>query len=124
MTFVKSIVPDLPFIPLLLSLLMIFQACSTSTDPSDDTLFNEHGTLKWGGAPALDGAGMLFAAEDTTYGAPGNRDNYTEYFPEGKNEVQIRADIKITGETTVRGWGVTYPEIEFLNISVIDEAAL
>lgn len=102
---------------LLLGLVM-FQACSTSTDLSETVLKDINGTLRWGGAPAVDGTGILFETSDTTYGAPGTRENYSEFFPEGENKVQVIADINITGKTTVRGWDAEYPEIEIFSLSV------
>ncbi len=62
----------------------------------------------------------MFETEDEIYGAPGTREDYTDYFPENKNQVQIIAVIKLTGDTTVRGWGAKYPEIKFLDIKITE----
>ncbi|MCA1803371.1 MAG: hypothetical protein LC662_13040 [Rhodothermaceae bacterium] len=72
--------------------------------------------LIWGGWPATDGLGIVFEVGEIMYGAPGSREDYSDYFPVDENEVMIRADIKITGETTIRGWGTRLPEIEFLRM--------
>lgn len=100
--------------------LLFLQACSTNSDSSDDILTDQRGTLVWGGSPATDGVGILFITADITYGAPGNREDYSEYFPEGENLSQIVADIKLTGITTVRGWGAEFAAIELLNITTVD----
>ena len=100
--------------------LLFLQSCSTNSDTSDDILTDQPGTLIWGGSPATDGSGILFETADTTYGAPGNREDYSEYFPEGENLAHVVADIKLTGETTVRGWGAEFAAIEFLNITAVD----
>lgn len=98
----------------------MLSACSTSNVHSfDDILRNQTGTLVWAGSPAADGAGMLFRVGDIDYGAPGVPSDYDEYFPDGETEVQIEADIKLTGEDAVRGWGATFPEIKFLRIERI-----
>lgn len=94
----------------------LLQGCSTSH--SDDILRNQTGTLYWAGFPGLDGGGVLFVTADTTYGIPGSKSDYSSYFPSNKDEVQIRADVKLTGETTVRGWGASYPEGILLRIRV------
>ena len=104
----------------LLTLAMISQACILNTESSDTILRDVTGMLIWGGSPAVDGAGMLFETADTTYGAPGTRDDFGRFFPKGENRVDIRADIRVTGETAVRGWGSEFPEIEFLNIRLAD----
>lgn len=98
---------------------LILQACS-NLDTPDDFMFNQTGRLSWGGSPAADGVGILFETEDEVYGAPGSRDDYSKYFPEDENQILVIADFRVTGETTIRGWGVTYPEIRFLHIKVID----
>ncbi|MCW9705567.1 hypothetical protein [Fodinibius salsisoli] len=102
---------------------LLFQACSLfGTDASGDILSDQAGTLLWSGSPAADGAGMLFKTEDETYyGVPGTREDYADYFPENKNQIQIIADIKRTGEKTVRGWGVEYPEIKILRIKGLQD---
>ncbi|GAA5521353.1 hypothetical protein LQ318_06370 [Aliifodinibius salicampi] len=98
---------------------LLFQACSIfGSNSSEDVLFDQTGTLSWNGPPAADGAGILFETKSKTYGAPGNREDYNDYFPENKNQVQVIADIKLTGETTTRGWGSEYPEITFLEIKI------
>lgn len=96
---------------------LLFQSCSIfSADSSENILYGQTGTLLWTGAPAVDGGGILFETADEIYGAPGTREDYTDYFPEDENQVEIIADIEITGDTTVRGWGAEYPEIRFLEI--------
>lgn len=94
------------------------QACTTSADAGNDILYNQDGTLIWGGSPAVDGIGIVFETADTTYGAPGSRDDYSDYFSDNENQVQINADIQRTGNITNRGWGTKFPEIEFLRIEL------
>lgn len=97
------------------------QACSTSSsDLSEMIRHDQRGILIWGGSPAVDGAGILFEAEEETYGAPGIKEDYSDYLPENKSRVQIEADIILTGETTVRGWGTEFPEIKFIHIKKIE----
>ncbi|WP_234572564.1 hypothetical protein [Rhodohalobacter sp. 614A] len=96
---------------------LLFSACSTTNVKSSKDVFrNQIGTLSWNGPPAADGAGMLFIVDEVEYGAPGEPDDYSDYLDEGEHEVIIKADFKLTGEETVRGWGVTFPEIEFIRI--------
>lgn len=100
---------------------LFFSACSIfGTNSSEDVLFDQTGTLSWSGPPAADGGGILFETKSKTYGAPGTREDYKEYFPENENQVQVIADVKLTGETTVRGWGSEYPEIKFLEIKTVE----
>lgn len=103
----------------ILTLGLLFSSCSIFST-SEDILAEQRGTLYWGGLPAADGVGILFETEDETYGAPGTREDYTDYFPEDENQVEIIADIEITGDTTVRGWGTEFPEIRFLEIQRIE----
>lgn len=98
---------------------LLLTACSTDSNSSAKLLRNQTGKLIWGGIPAADGVGILFEVGDKLYGASGTREDYSHYFPEDENEVQIRADILITGEETTRGWGATYPAIEFIRIKRI-----
>lgn len=104
----------------LLALTMISQACILNSESSGTVLRDVKGTLRWGGSPAVDGAGMLFETADTTYGAPGTRGDYVKFISEGNNKVEICADIRVTGETAVRGWGAEFPEIEFIDIRLAD----
>lgn len=107
---------------LLIHLLMIVSTvvCSTSNVNSDDDIIrNQRGTLRWLGSPAVDGAGMLFIVDEKEYGAPGTPEDYPKLFGNDQYEVEIRADFKITGEDAVRGWGATFPAIEFINIEKI-----
>lgn len=98
----------------------LFQGCSIfGTNSSEDVLFDQTGTLWWSGSPAVDGGGILFETKSKTYGAPGTREDYDDYFPENENKVQVIADIKLTGEITVRGRGAEYPEITFLEIETV-----
>ena len=55
---------------------------------------------------------------DTIYGITGSPEDYSQYFPENENSVEIIADVKLTGETAVRGWGVEYPEAYLMRIRV------
>lgn len=97
---------------------LLFQSCSIfGANSSADILSDKKGTLWWAGAPEVDGGGILFETEDEIYGAPGTREDYADYFPEDENRVEIIADIVVTGDTTVRGWGAKYPEIKFLEIT-------
>jgi len=92
-------------------------ACSsTNVSANEDIIRDQTGTLRWGGAPAVDGVGMLFIVDEKEYGAPGTPGDYPEFFEENIYEIEVRADIKITGEDTVRGWGATFPAIEFIKI--------
>lgn len=104
----------------LMTLAMVSQACILNSESSDTILNDVSGTLIWGGSPAVDGLGMLFETADTTYGAPGNRDDYEKFISESENRVDIRANIRVTGGTAVRGWGSEFPEIEFLDIQLTD----
>lgn len=117
MTVINSSPKLKVLIPFLVSLLFILHACSVNSVESDTILRDVSGTLKWGGSPAIDGTGILFETPEATYGAEGTRTVYSDYFPENENQVQIRADFILTGETAVRGWGTEFPEIEFLRIS-------
>lgn len=84
---------------------------------SDENIFRDQiGSLRWTGAPAVDVTGILFLVEETEYGAPGTPEDYPGLFGDNISEVDVRADFKITGEETVRGWGATFPAIEFLRI--------
>lgn len=105
----------------LVSAVLLFFGCSSSTqDELKGVLYAQTGTLIWAGTPAADGAGILFETADTTYGAPGTREDYSGYFPDDENQSLIKADIKLTGKTTVRGWGASFPEIEFISIEKAD----
>lgn len=108
-------------IVLILIVGLLFQSCSIfGTNSSGDVLYDQTGTLSWSGSPAADGGGILFETEDEIYGAPGTREDYDDYFPKNENQVQVIADIALTGETTVRGWGTEYPEINFLEIETVE----
>lgn len=102
---------------LILAAFFVFSGCSSSnTDSSEKILRNQIGTLSWKGSPAVDGAGMLFEVGEVQYGAPGVPDDYSKYMDEDDYEVKIKADILLTGEETIRGWGAAFPEIEFIKI--------
>lgn len=98
---------------------LLLQSCSLFR-ASEDILYDQTGILIWGGSPAVDGAGILFETENEVYGAPGDREDYIDYFREDESQVEIIADIKITGDTTVRGWGAEFPEIHFKQINRIE----
>ena len=85
-----------------------FNGCSDSD--SYTVLRNQSGLLIWGGSPAFDGTGMLFQTADTTYGIRGNDDDFDRYFAEDERTARIRANVVLTGETTIRGWGSQFPE--------------
>lgn len=85
----------------------LLHGCNTLLESSSEIVTGE---LIWAGSPATDGAGMLFTTADTTYGVPGSREDYARYFPNDQNSVEIRAMVRVTGETTVRGWGSRFPE--------------
>lgn len=109
---------------ILIFCVVVITACSSfKVEPhqDEDILRDQVGTLSWGGAPAVDGVGMLFIVGDTEYGAPGTPDDYSQLFEEDQYEVEVEADFKVTGEETVRGWGATFPAIEFIRIEQIDE---
>lgn len=82
----------------------------------DTILKNQIGMLRWGGSPAADGSGMLFIVDEVEYGASGTPEDYPDLFEENEYEIEVEADFKVTGGKTGRGWGATYPEIEFLRI--------
>lgn len=102
-----------------ISVLLVLLSIACSSTNSDDILRNQTGTLTWYGSPAADGSGMLFEVGEKQYGAPGTRENYPGLFDQDIYEVEIKADFKLTGEETVRGWGATYPAIEFIRIKRI-----
>lgn len=108
-------------IRLCILLLMLFStiACSSTNVNSDHIIKNQTGTLRWAGSPAVDGAGMLFIADDKEYGAPGTPEDYPDLFRNDEYEIEVRADFKLTGKDAVRGWGATFPAIEFLKIERI-----
>lgn len=99
--------------------LSTFACSSTNVNSDDDIIRNQTGTLRWAGSPVVDGAGMLFLVDDKEYGAPGTPENYPDFFGDDIYEVNVRADFKLTGEDTVRGWGATFPAIEFIKIEKI-----
>jgi hypothetical protein len=101
---------------IILLLILFLQGCNSSQ--SEDLLRNQTGTLLWARSPELDGLGVLFETTDTTYGIPGDKNDYSGYFPGSKDEVRIKADVRLTGETTVRGWGLSYPEAMLTRIRV------
>ena len=102
----------------LLIVVLVSLACSTN---SDETIKqNVPGELIWGGEPASDGTGVLFKTEQVTYGVEGNRNDFITYFGES-NAVRLKADFVVTGDTTVRNWGIKFPLIEFINLHEIDE---
>lgn len=108
---------------LLFTFLMIIStvACSSTNVNSEYNIIrNQAGTLRWAGSPVVDGAGMLFVVDDKEYGAPGTPEDYPEFFGDDIYEVDVRADFKLTGEDTVRGWGATFPAIEFIRIEKIE----
>lgn len=105
------------------SLLIFFIATLSSCSSSNTAPFNkgeiyrnQTGILRWAGSPAVDGAGMLFIVDEVEYGAPGTPEDYSQFLNEDQLEVEVRADFKLTGEETVRGWGAIFPEIEFIKI--------
>ena len=104
-------------IPLLLVIFLVCQTCILDSGDDRTVLRDVSGTLIWGGSPAQDGSGILFETTDTTYGAPGVKSDYANYFSGDESRAQVSADIQITGKTVVRGWGAEYPEIRFLSIS-------
>ena len=104
-----------------IGILLIFFTVACSSTNSDDTFRNQTGTLSWGGSPVVDGVGMLFKVDDKEYGAPGTPDDYPDFFGEDEYETEVRADFKLTGGETVRGWGATYPAIEFIKIEKIEK---
>lgn len=90
--------------------IMSVGACS-SADSADLDIYKDYiGTLTWGGQPAVDGVGLLFETGDKTYGIPGDKSDFSQFFTENSNSVDIKTDFVITGKKTVRGWGVTFPE--------------
>lgn len=95
---------------------LLLASCSTASD--EDVIRDQDGLLVWGLSPAQDGTGMLFKVNGMTYGAPGVRSDYDAYFEGDNNEAEVTADYIITGEKTIRGWGVEFAAIEFLNIRV------
>ena len=115
--FMKSM-KSLLFIAL--SLLSFLAACSTQSDSENEIFRNQTGLLRWAGPPAADGAGMLFEAKDVQYGVPGTPEDYPEIFYDAENPVEAVADFRLSGRNSIRGWGVTFPEIEILKIRKLD----
>lgn len=109
---------QLIFISVLAIALFTWQGCAVDSGDTNAILYDVPGTLIWGGLPAVDGSGILFETENETFGAPGNRQDYEDYLPEGENRVSVVADIRLTGDTAVRGWLAEFPEIEFINVIV------
>lgn len=111
---------SLSFFSIFVMSILLLSTCSTSNiDSRDHILHDQIGMLSWKGSPAVDGAGMLFEVGDREYGAPGTPEDYSQFFRKNKYEVQIKADIKLTGKKTVRGWGATFPEIKFIRVERI-----
>lgn len=106
------------FTIILSSIVLIILLASCSTDSDEDIMRDQEGVLVWGFSPAQDGSGMLFEVNGVSYGAPGHKSDYASYFSDEENSAEVTADFVITGEKTVRGWGVEYPAIEFLKIRV------
>lgn len=98
----------------ILLLLLFFAIISCSSNSDGYTLRNQTGDLIWGGSPAYDGTGLTFETETKTFGIPGTKEDYSDYFSNEKNSVQLKADIWVTGETTIRGWGTQFPEAEII----------
>ena len=84
---------------------------------------DQSGTFLWAGHPAFDGGGLLFVTSDTTYGIIGSNVDYPDFFNNDYSSVQIVADVQLTGEVTVRGWGSRFPEARLLNIRPVDKIA-
>jgi len=102
---------------ILLIAFVLTSGCGTSNVNSEENvLYDQEGILRWGGSPIVDGVGMLFIVGKKEFGAPGTPDDYPGFFRDDITEVHVRADFKITGAETVRGWGATFPAIEFLDI--------
>jgi hypothetical protein len=97
---------------LIISLVILFGVLLQNCSDVDyeGVVRNQSGALIWGGSPAVDGVGMIFQTADTTYGLRGDRDAYARYFPDNENTVRVRANVLVTGETTIRGWGTRFPE--------------
>ncbi len=107
------------FLIAFLMTLSMFACSSKIANSYEGIKRNQAGTLQWGGSPAVDGTGMLFVVDDTEYGAPGTPEDYPQFFGDDTYEVNVRADFKLTGKEAVRGWGATFPAIEFLRIKKI-----
>jgi hypothetical protein len=105
---------------LILPILLIFAlGCKKDSSLSQALLRDQVGTLSWGGEPFLDGLGMTFETDDKTYGLPGSRDDYDHILPDSLVSIRIKADIQLTGDTTIRGWGVKLPEATLVKASVM-----
>ncbi len=87
-----------------------FSACSSSVDKDMDVIQDINGTLIWGGSPAVDGIGVVLETGSMTYGISGEKSDHSDLFFENSNSVNIKTDLVLTGEKTVRGWGVSYEE--------------
>lgn len=99
---------------------VFLSGCSASDSTSSNEILRDQlGTLSWGGAPEVDGLGITFASADTTYGIPGVLSDFSDYFPDELNQVWIWADVHLTGKTTVRGWGASFPEATLSHIDVV-----
>ncbi len=91
-------------------------SCGVTNENNNKIFRNVEGDLTWGFSPASDGTGMTFTVDDTKYGVPGTFEDYQEFFDDDNFTVKIIADYRLTGQNSVRGWGVTYPEIELILI--------
>jgi hypothetical protein len=92
--------------------------CKEDSTLSQALLRDQVGNLTWGGEPAVDGLGMTFETDDITYGFPGSRDHYDHILPDSLVSIRIKADIQLTGDTTIRGWGVKFLEATLVKASV------
>ncbi|MFP8489009.1 hypothetical protein ACKGJO_07885 [Gracilimonas sp. Q87] len=104
-----------PALILVFLVLGFIGSCSNSGSDDLEVLEDHTGILSWGGSPAVDGTGLLLESGDTIYGIPGDKSDHSYLFPDNTNTVNIRTDIVITGNETVRGWGSTYPEAILIN---------
>lgn len=107
------------FIPVILCVALA--ACNSEV--SRYTIMDQSGTFLWAGHPAFDGGGLQFVTSDTTYGIIGSNVDYPDFFDNNFSSVQIVADVQLTGEVTVRGWGSRFPEARLLNIRPVDKPA-
>lgn len=104
---------------LILPILFILTlGCKKDTTLSQALLRDQVGTLTWGGEPAVDGVGMVFETDDITYGLPGTNHDYDHILPDSLVSIRIKADIQLTGKTTIRGWGIKLPEATLVKASV------
>ena len=106
----------LPSIILLLIVTFSLSNCDLTGSNTGQIQRGVPGLLQWGGSPAVDGTGLTMMTTTAEYGIPGTFEDYESFFQDGEYKAFVITDFRLTGETTIRGWGASYPEIEILRI--------